>query len=239
MPEPKKIPLFQAAPVVDLVPADEPVDPSKFALLLPIAELKLSEAEARRVQTYQQARLILGAAGASPMICSAGCPLIATCPLAAVKKHPLKQLCPMEANYVTQRFLEWLHEFDRTPETLSASERATVSTLVGLDVEELRCRSILAMAENAALTSLSVRDVDAESGEPISYEQIIHQNAVRITEIVTMRRMLLKDYELTPEQRTRKAKWLGLKSGDDLSSRQTDLMDKIKNRRRPVDVTAQ
>jgi hypothetical protein len=206
----------------------------KLFRLLPIAKVELTADQQVAVQAYQMAQLLLGAAAAAPMMCSEKCPQAfqASCPLVPMKKQPVGQRCPFEQQYVSERFMGWLTELGRTLDDLVESERATITTLVTLDLQERRCNMILSDAENAMLTSRAVRDVDAETGTPLCWEDVIHANAVRINEIITQRRMLLRDLELTPEMQTKRKRALGqLKGGGDgkdLATRQSENADKVR-----------
>lgn len=226
--KPTDLQLFQA----DLV-----ADQSSLLKLLPIATIELTADEKQQVQLFQTAQLILGPAAAAPMTCSKQCPppIRNTCPLAAIEKEPIGKKCPFEQQYVAERFLGWLKEIGRTTQDVLESERGAIATLAVLDLQERRCNAILADAENADLTSRSVRDVDAETGLPIAWEDVIHMNAVRMNEIDVTRRRILRDLELTPEMKTKRAKALGaLKqgTGQDLATRQSDTADKLRRAQR-------
>jgi hypothetical protein len=218
-----------------------PLFVEKLSTLLPVASIQLTKEEEAEVKVYQEARVVLGAAGAAPMVCDAKCPIAARCPLAGMNKAPAGKLCPFEANYILQRFTKWCEELDVTSETMLESERVTISNLTYLDLQEQRCLSILADAKNANLQSRSVRDVDAGSGQVICWEDVIHINMQALAQIQTQRRMLMKDFELTPETKTKKNRWEMKKNGNDLSSRGADNADKLRRalRKQPtvVDVT--
>ena len=197
--------------------------------LLSIANLQLTPDEQARVEKYQQARLILGASGAAVLVCrGTHCCFAASCPLVAINKAPLDELCPFEANYVTERFLAWMMEMERTLETLSESERAVISNLVYIDLQEQRCTSALSRAENALMVSRSVRDVDLETGQPICWEDVIHINRQILSSLTTERRMLLKDFELTPEAKSKRRKLLGEVEEDNLAKRQSALFAQLR-----------
>jgi len=204
----------------------------KILALLPIAKIALTETEQQAARTYQLAHLILGPAAAAPMLCSKKCPdpFRIVCPLAKVGKEPIGQRCPFEQQYVAERFLAWMNDLGRTLEDLLEMERSAITTLVTLDLQEKRCNAILADAQNAALTSRAVRDVDATSGVPLCWEDVVHANALRLNEVIDKRRMILRDMELTPEMQTKRKKALGnLKpAGADLASRQSDNADKLR-----------
>lgn len=217
-----------------------PISTKSLVNLLPIANIQLTSEEEEQIKVYQEARLVLGAAGAAPMICDDACPIAARCPLANLHKHPTGKLCPFEANYVLQRFSRWCEELGVAPENILESERVTISNLTYLDLQEQRCLSILADAKNASLQSRSVRDVDAQSGNPICWEDVIHINMQALAQIQTQRRMLMRDFELTPETKTKKNRWEQKKNGLDLSSRGADNADKLRRalKKQPIVVDA-
>lgn len=210
--------------------------------LLPIANIQLTKDEEVQVRIYHEARLVLGAAGAAPMICAAECPIIARCPLAKIKKLPVGELCPFEANYVLQRFSKWCEEMSIPAGELLESERVTVSNLTYLDLQEQRCLSILAEAKNASLQSRSVKDIDVETGQAICWEDVIHINMQALNQIQISRRMIMRDFELTPEMKTKKNRWEQKTTGNDLSSKHADNADRlrraIKKQATVIDVTA-
>lgn len=201
-----------------------------FSLLLPTSKIDLTAEEAAKVKVYQEARIVFGAAGAAPMICAAEkCPFAARCPLMQIKKAPLGELCPFEAHYVTERFRGWVKSLCEES-GVTEVERVTISNLVYLDLQELRCLNILSDAQNAKLTSISVKDVGYD-GIPVSWEEIIHANVQRLNEITTQRRMIMKDFELTREAQTKKARLAKRNDRSDLSSRQSLAMDTIRRAR--------
>jgi len=170
----------------------------------------------------------MGPCAMAPMLCEgARCPVAASCPLVALGKAPEKQPCPFEVNYVVERFVAWMVEFGRTLDDLEESERAVISQLVELDLEESRIRKVLAFGPAAGLVSTVVRNVN-EAGEPTCWEDVAHPLLGRLTEIAEQRRAILRDFELTREMQTRRRKLLGEQRGDDLAFRQSQMNDKIR-----------
>ena len=195
---------------------------------MPLPAIDLTAEEAVVVNRNQYARLLLDSAALAPMVCSSGCYFIAQCPLAQIQKHPIGFRCPFEQQYVVERFISWMREFGRTADTLLESERTQIADLVSFQVELLRCRAILAMPEHAHLQQRSVRDVDANTGAPIAWEDQVHIAAQREDQIILQMRMIMRDFELTPEMKTRRQKALQLRSGADLASRQSSIYDKLR-----------
>ena len=218
------------------------LDQKRILQTLPIAKINLTSNEKSAAELYHQAYVLLGPVAAAPMVCSKKCPnaFRSVCPLAMIGKEPINQRCPFEQQYVQERFIAWMNDLGYSLGDLPEAERSYIATLVTLDLHEKRCNAILAEAENAILTTRAVRDVDAESGLPICWEDVVHANAVHLNEIIDKRRMLLRDLELTPEMQTKKKKALGqLKpgNGSDLASRQSDNADKLRRAMKPPAAT--
>jgi hypothetical protein len=87
----------------------------------------------------------------------------------------------------------------------------------------------------ASMTDLSVKEVDLQTGEALSYEKIVHANMQILQELRTARRMILDDMERSERAKTRKIKIQG-KSGKDLASRQSANADQVRNLVDVVDV---
>jgi hypothetical protein len=201
--------------------------------LLPIAAIELTPAQQEQARSYQLAQLVLGPAASTPMMCAKSCPkpFRSVCMLAQIAKEPIGQRCPWEQQYAIDRMLAWMGELGRTLQDILESERCMLQALVTIDLHERRCNMILSDAQNAMLTSRAVRDVDVNTGQPLCWEDVIHANALRMDTLVTQRRMLLKDLELTPEAQTRRKKSLGLLKqggGKDLSSKQSEANDRLR-----------
>jgi hypothetical protein len=206
-----------------IVPIGVPKDLLK---LLPMAELNLSPEQAAIVARYHEANVVLGAAG-QILICSEACPFKKRCPLYKIGKAPFCYPCPFEANYAVERFAAWLKVIVPPGQHMTETERSTIATLTYLDIDELRCRNILADAENAKLTSLVVRDLDIETKTPLAYEEVIAANSERLSKILYERMTILNAFELTPREKTRKNKF-AKKTGSDLASRQSAAADRIR-----------
>jgi len=214
----------------------EPLPPimttqDRFSLLLPTGKIDLTVEEQQKVQVYQEARLVLGSAGVAPMICAGpGCPVASTCPLMKTTppKAPLGEICPFESNYVVNRFAGWLQELDKNEATMSETERSSIAQLIVIDLQEQRCLVIMREGKAASMTDLSVKEVDLQTGEALSYEKIVHANMQIIETLRTQRRMILDDMERTERAKTRKYKIEG-KGGKDLASRQSANADKLRD----------
>lgn len=235
-PDLPKIVLFdksaEDAPVAPLVRVQD-----RFAALLPTTQTDLTPAEQKTVQIYQTARLVLGSAGVAPMRCAGPtCPIANTCPLVKIHKAPIGEICPFEANYVSERFVGWMNEINQTEETLTETDRSSIAQLVVIDLQEQRCLSIMAEGKAASMTDLSVKEVDLQTGEALSYEKIVHANMQILQELRTARRMILDDMERTERAKTRRLKIMQGKTGKDLATRQSANADKIRNALDYIDV---
>lgn len=208
----------------------------RFILLLPSGNVDLTVEESKAVQTYQEARLVLGSAGVAPMRCAGdACPIANTCPLIKIKKAPIGQLCPFEANYVVNRFAGWMRDLNRTEATMSETERSSIAQLVVIDLQEQRCLAIMSEGKAASMTDLSVKEVDLQTGDAISYEKIVHANMQILAELRTARRMILDDMERTEKAMTRRIKTLQGHTGKDLASRQSKAGDAVRNALHTID----
>ena len=218
------------------IPASPPVSAIKgistqerFASLLPTSIIDLTPDEQKKISLYQEARIILGAAGSAPMICAGDhCPIAETFPLHIMHKAPIGELCPFETSYVIERFSGWMKELIRTEAQLSETERSSIAQLVVIDLQEQRCLSIMSTGKAAALTDLSVKEIDLQTGEALSYEKIVHANMTIIQELRTARRMILDDMERTEKAKTRRLKNLPGIKGNDMSSIQSVNADKVR-----------
>ena len=223
-------------PVDSIIPV-APVSQStveRFALLLPTGAIDLTIEEKQKIQTYQEARLVLGSAGVAPMRCAGdACPIANTCPLVKIKKAPIGEMCPFEANYVVERFSGWMTELVKTEATITETDRSSIAQLVVIDLQEQRCLAIMSEGKAASMTDLSVKEVDLQTGEALSYEKIVHANMQILQELRTARRMILDDMERTEKSKTRRLKTLQGKTGKDLATRQSANADKV---RQMVDV---
>jgi hypothetical protein len=201
----------------------------RFSLLLPTGHIDLTTEEKQKVQVYQEARLVLGSAGVAPMRCAGeACPIATTCPLIKMKKPPIGEICPFEANYVVERFTGWMTELERTELTITETDRSSIAQLVVIDLQEQRCLSIMSEGKAAAMTDMAVKEVDLQTGEALSYEKIVHANMQIVQELRTARRMILDDMERSEKAKTRKLKTLQGKTGKDLATRQSANADRVR-----------
>lgn len=202
---------------------------NRFSLLLPTGSIDLTTEQQKSINTYQEARLVLGSAGVAPMRCAgAACPIALTCPLIKINKAPIGDMCPFETNYVVERFAGWMKELDKTEADMVETERSSIAQLVVIDLQEQRCLAIMSEGKAAAMTDISVKEVDLQTGEALSYEKIVHANMQILQELRTSRRMILDDMERTERAKTRKLKTLQGKTGKDMASRQSQTADKVR-----------
>lgn len=217
--------------------------------LLPIPDIDLTPSEKQTVERYQLGRILLGPVSAAPLTCPAvytappdaiggmtmlalvaknkACPYMRSCPLLKQGKAPHGEPCPLETTYVLERFVRWSNELGSTAYTLSETDRVATSQLTSIDLHEHRCLSILGEAESARLTDISVSET-ATNGDPLSYEKVIHINQQALAVMREQRRKILHDFELTPEMKTKKAKYATGEAGADLATLQSARADKFK-----------
>ena len=231
-------------PVVSSEPAQ--VSPSKFtvaSLIATDADLGLTADEKQALESYQTAMVVLGPAAGSVLLCPGNqdnlaeqdrCPYSAKCPLLRVGKAPGNHLCPLEVKVTEERFGAWCRELGKDPSQLDESDRSAVSDLVWIDLQEQRCLHIVAKGEESRLTVINPKDVHPETLEPISWERVIHPNVELLAQLQVQRRVILKDWMLTPEQKWKVARAEGKGSGKDIASQQSAKADKLRRLGSPV-----
>lgn len=227
----------------NLLPLPGGSDPSLITtsvkgLLATDEDLGLTVAEQSELDYYQNALNILGPAAGSVLVCPGNqlniaeedkCPYASKCPLLRMQKAPEDKMCPIERKLIEERFGSWCRELEADPASLKESDRVAVSDLCWLDLQEQRCLHILARGEEARLTVTNPKDVHPETFLPVSWEKVIHPNVELLVQLQTQRRMILKDWMLTPEQVWKKAKAEGKGSGKDISSTQAARADRLRN----------
>jgi len=145
------------------------------------------------------------------------CPYAAKCPLIRALKAPEGRLCPIERSLTEDRFSSWAFEFGKDPDDLNESERATISQLTYIDLQEQRSTNILATGEAARLTQTNVTEAvhfvhQNDQGEqipevlPLTWERVLHINAMLLDQLGASRIKVLKEWMLTPEQKWKMAK---------------------------------
>jgi hypothetical protein len=216
-----------------------------FDSLLPKPQsLSLSQEQVAELAAFEASLVILGPAAGSVLMCPGNqegldqekrCPYAAKCPLLRMKKAPQGSLCPVERTITEERFSNWCREIEKDPTELSESDRVFVSTLTWLDLQEQRCVNILSTGEAARLTQVNVTEainyVDQNNEQqvlPLTWERVLHVNTQRLGELQEQRRMILKDWMLTPEQKWKIAKAEGKAKGTDLGSKQSQRGDKLR-----------
>jgi hypothetical protein len=227
-------------------PAQVPVPAPKFnvtSLIASDADLGLTVDERQALESYQTAMLVLGPAAGSVLLCPGNqdnldeqdrCPYSAKCPLLRMGKAPENKLCPLEMKVTEERFGAWCRELGKEPGQLDESDRSAVSDLVWIDLQEQRCLHIVAKGEEARLTVINPKDVHPETLQPVSWERVIHPNVELLAQLQTQRRIILKDWMLTPEQKWKVARAEGKGSGKDIASQQSAKADKLRRFDGPV-----
>ena len=215
------------------------------SLLPPAGDLGLSENEVQELAAMERSLIVLGPAAGQVLICPGNqenltedkkCPYAAKCPLLRFKKAPENRLCPIERVLVEQRFSSWCQEIEQNSTTLSESARAFVAEMVWIDLQEQRCVNILATGEAARLTQTNITEsvnyTDAEGNQqrlPLAWERVLHTNVELLASLHERRRMLMKDWMLTPEMKWKKAKSEGKNKGTDLGSKQAVRGDALRS----------
>lgn len=207
--------------------------------LLPLSPLTdVTTEERARLEQFQTALIVLGQPAGGALVCPGNqigvsdqnrCAYAAKCELLRVQKAPEGELCPIERELILSRFFGWCNTINVDPKQLREDQRAVVGELTWIDVQEQRCTNILSRGEAARLTQMNIKDSNPETGEWISWERVIHSNAEMLDNLHTRRRMIMKEWMLTPEQKFKIAKAMGkLGSSDDLSRKQSARADKLR-----------
>lgn len=225
----------------DLVPMEQtlPSVPDLNTLLPQPTMNGLTAVEAEKLQQFQTALVILGQAAGGALVCpgnqvgvseSSRCPYAAKCELLKRQKAPQGELCPIEREILLARFFGWSETIGADPKALREDQRAVISELTWIDVQEQRCTNILSHGEASRLTQINVKDSNPETSEWISWERVIHSNSVLLESLHTRKRMIMKEWMLTPEQKFKAAKAMGkLGSGNDLGRKLSARADKLRD----------
>lgn len=225
----------------DLAPIDQniPEIPDIDSLLPYPATAELTDAEVGRLQQFQLALIQLGQAAGGCLVCPGNqvgitdankCPYSAKCELLRVQKAPEGELCPIEREVLLARFHGWCHTLNTDSKSLREDQRAVISELVWIDIQEQRCTNILSKGEAARLTQVNVKDSNPETGDWISWERVIHANQLLQDNLHTRRRMIMKEWMLTPEQKFKAAKAMGkISQGEDISKKLSARADRLRN----------
>jgi len=226
-----------------IVPTEQilPASPSLDSLL-PTASLHgLTAAEGQALQQFQQALITLGQAAGGALVCpgnqvgvaeSSKCPYSAKCELLRLQKAPQGELCPIERELLLARFKGWCKHpsINVEYENLREDQRSVVVELTWIDIQLERCASILSHGESARLTQINVKDSNPETGEWLSWERVLHSNTLLEESLHTRKRMIMKEWMMTPEQQFKAAKAMGrLGAGDDISKKLSTRADKLRD----------
>lgn len=231
IPIPEDLPLF---PVV--------TNSNVNSLLATSEDLGLTVDEQQEFDNYQTALKILGPAAGAVLMCPGNqdnvadedrCPYSSKCPLLRMHKAPENKMCPVERLIVEERFNAWSRELNTDPVAAKESDRVAISDLCWIDLQMQRSLHIISKGDEARLTVTNPKDVHPETFLPISWEKVVHPNVELLVQLQTTRRMILKDWMLTPEQVWKRAKAEGKGTGKDLSSVQSARADKLRTRKGP------
>lgn len=237
--------------LTELEPMDQAVlaKTSSFTSILGSTEdLDLTLEESRELVAFQRSLVILGPAGGAVLLCPGNqintppeqrCAYAAKCPLLRARKAPEGKLCPIERNITEERFSSWAATIGQDPENLTEDARATVSTLTYIDLQEQRSMHILSTGEAARLTQTNVTEainftevdsdgVPRQTVLPLTWERVLHINAELLATLQERRRMILKDWMLTPEQKWKISKAEGKAKGNDIGTQQSARGDKLR-----------
>jgi hypothetical protein len=222
---------------LEVLSPDVPQTPD-LDTLLPFPSIEeLTPAENQRHQQLMTALVVLGQAAGAALVCpgnqegvadSSRCAYAAKCELLRAHKAPEGQLCPIEREIILSSFGGWCKELNVDPKNLGEADKADVSELTWISVQEQRCANILSRGEAARLTQVNVKDSNPETGDLIAWERVINANQLLQDNLHTRRRMLKKELMLTREQKFKIAKTLNqFGKNDDLSKKMSSMADKL------------
>jgi hypothetical protein len=189
------------------------LEPPKTCInsLLPSTDLGLTKEEQIEFDAYQVTTTILGPAAGAVLLCPGNqektlpddrCPYFAKCPLRRAGKAPKDKLCPVERKIVEDRFSAWCKEVGTEADTISESDRSAVADLVWIDLQIQRCVNILSSGDTSRMTQRNVTDaVLMDPDEPpttVATERVLHVVTARLDTLHTQRRLLLREWMLTP-----------------------------------------
>lgn len=224
-----------------LVPTEQSLQeaPEPSSLLPHPSIGEIPDASTQRLMQFQTALVVIGQAAGGVLVCpgnqvgvaeTSRCPYAAKCELLRLQQAPQGELCPIERELALARFYGWAATIHADPRNLMEDQRAVIAELTWIDVQEQRCTNILSRGESSRLTQINVKDSNPETGEWISWERVIHSNTVLLESLHTRRRMIMKEWMLTPEQKFKAAKAMGkLGSGDDMSRKLSTRADKLRH----------
>lgn len=224
--------------IVSNIPIRLSLPRASTSMVVDVDDLGLTFDEIEETKAYQLTLNILGPAGGSCLVCPGNqecltddrkCPYSSKCPLLRVKKAPAGKLCPIERAEIANRFSGWCKELESDPMDLPESTRVAVADLTWIDIQIQRCNHILDKGSAARLTIDNIREIDPETLKPVAWEKVIHPISELLTILQTQRRMIMKDWMITPEQKWRKERAEGKSSGKDLTSLQSQRADRYKN----------
>jgi hypothetical protein len=209
------------------------------SLLATDEDYGLTPCEKKEVDTYNQMLVILGPAGGSIQMCPGNqdgldeqdkCPHAAKCPLLRMGKAVAEKMCIIELTLVQERFGSWAKELNVDPLDVPESDRISISDLTWMDVQEQRCLNILAKAggEEARLMVTNPKELDPNTLLPVAWEKLLHPVVERLDQIISARRLIMKDLMITREQKWKVARAEGNGSGNDISSQQSARADKLR-----------
>lgn len=213
------------------------------SLVVDLDDLGLTIEERQEIDSFNQVNVVLGPAGGACLVCPGNqldvpdeqkCPYAAKCPLLRMQKAPAHRLCPIEKIYIEERFGSWCKEIEADPAYMSETNRVAVGDLVWLDVQINRCNNILSAGENSRLSHKNITDATViQNGSqsvvtPLTWEHVIHNNAELLASLQERRMIILKNWMLTPQERFKRDRALGLGKGNDISSKQSARADRIR-----------
>jgi hypothetical protein len=210
-------------------------------LVASLDDLHLTVEERQEIDSFNEMNVILGPAAGAALVCPGNqldipeekkCPYAAKCPLLRMQKAPQNRICPIEKNYIEERFSAWAREVGSDPLALSETDRVAIADLTWLDTQVNRCNNILSAGENARLVHKNITEATVLEGQqsitPLTWEFVIHSNAELLASLQERRMIILKNWMLTPQEKFKRDRALGIGKGNDISSQQSSRADRLR-----------
>ncbi len=207
-----------AVPLKDIV---ELADFSKAFTERARTEIKLTQDEAKAVLMAMDQKFYLGDHASLPMVClGPKCMMRENCPLQAIGKAPVGQMCPIEMALMST----WKAQYESSlgADWNDKVERQAVMDLVEADILSARANSIIAVEGFIMENAIGVSE---ETGEAIMRKE--KHVALDVKDMVHKRKeRLLKSLVMTREMK----KKLGIGGGDP-SRKEADILERARKSR--------
>ena len=184
-------------------------------LELPLGDysnIQLTPEQSIRLRNFA-VRMKYGTCAMIPLICAGTkCPIKAQCPFTMASNWPIGQGCPIEANYIKTKTVDYMQDFKVDPD--SATEMSMVNRLIEIDIMDFRSNVGLAGGVDGEAQTLLQRIV--MMGGEGSTEQLQVHPLLDIKDRLQKQRMqILEAMAHTRKERYKKAAALHQRDDED------------------------